>query len=121
MSPYIDQESRNQIRHGRPPLTAGELNYVITKIFLTGGDNIEGKIYRAAIGFWTCSGHQQNYQLINDIIGAMECAKMEYKRRANNPSDEIIFAVDAAKNNFYDMIVTPYEKTKIQANGDIYE
>ena len=40
-----------------------------------------------------------NYQTINDIVGALEGAKAEFQRR----------------------VVNPYEKDKIETNGDVYE
>ena len=40
----------------------------------------------------------QNYQAINDIVGAVEGAKLEFVRR----------------------IVNPYEDKKIKENGDVY-
>jgi hypothetical protein len=40
-----------------------------------------------------------NYQVINDIIGALEGAKMEFYRR----------------------VVIPYEDRKIIENGDVYD
>lgn len=41
--------------------------------------------------------HGLSYQKINDVIGALEGAKLEFQRR----------------------IVGPYEDTKIEANGDV--
>lgn len=40
-----------------------------------------------------------NYRTYNDIIGALEACKLEFYRRA----------------------VSPYEDTKIQTNGDVYQ
>ena len=39
-----------------------------------------------------------NYQYYNDVIGALECCKLEMYRRA----------------------IAPYEDTKIAENGDVY-
>jgi hypothetical protein len=44
-------------------------------------------------------GYGKNYQAINDVIGALEGAKAEFQRR----------------------IVAPYEDTKIEDNGDLYD
>ena len=84
--PYIKQERRDAMRNTlepKPdvPQNAGELNYVFTSILL-------GYIERKGL----C------YQTINDIIGALEGAKLEFYRRA----------------------VAPYEDTKIKENGDAY-
>lgn len=59
--------------------TPGELNFQITRLC---DDYLDGL----------------NYQGINDVIGALECAKLELYRR----------------------LAAPYEDTKIQANGDVY-
>jgi hypothetical protein len=82
--PYIKAEDREAL--DKYPLSvqnAGELNYVITKI---------------ALAYWTGVNGKQNYQKINDIVGALEGAKMEFYRR----------------------VVAPYEDGKIKENGDVY-
>lgn len=79
--PYIDHNSRVEIAEGRRPMTAGELNYVLTK---------------AIIKFWVNSSRR--YQDINDIVGALEGAKLEFYRR----------------------VAVPYEENKIKENADVY-
>ncbi|MFW6130330.1 MAG: DUF6899 family protein [Atribacterota bacterium] len=59
----------------------GELNYVISVIC--------NEYYKRNGG---------RYQQINDIVGALEGAKMEYYRR----------------------VASPYEDKKIEENGDVY-
>lgn len=85
--PYIKQERRDELQadaaanHGEwSPNNAGELNYVFTCI---------------ALAYFKVRG---NYQAINDIVGALEGAKMEFYRR----------------------MAVPYEDTKIIENGDVY-
>ena len=58
----------------------GELNYLITYL---------------CDQYWQQSG---NYQGINDIVGALEGAKMEFYRR----------------------VAAPYENVKSAENGDVY-
>lgn len=58
---------------------AGELNYLITSIIKT------------AVPF------PQSYRVLNELIGVLECAKLELYRRT----------------------VAPYEDQKIQENGDV--
>ena len=61
--------------------TSGELNFLITELvkqFLKDG---------------------YNYEKLNAVVGALECAKTEFQRR----------------------IVGPYENLKISINGDVYE
>lgn len=86
--PYITQERRNQLEpYGYDgsfpsvPETPGELNYMITSY---------------------CRSYmlhkKLSYQTINDIVGALECAKQEFLRR----------------------VVAPYEDEAIKRNGDLY-
>lgn len=77
--PYIKQSDR-EVMTFMAPRSAGELNYKITEIIRS---------------YWEATG---NYQGINDIVGALEGAKLEFYRR----------------------IAAPYEDTKITANGDVY-
>lgn len=81
--PYIkdDNHQRADAQNGLGIDDPGTLNYVITHTILT---------------YW--QEGPQNYQRINDIVGALECAKAEFQRR----------------------IVAPYEDAKIEANGDVY-
>jgi hypothetical protein len=79
--PYIKQERREElVRDVLGPDNAGELNYEFTELI---------RIY------WERKG---NYQAINDIVGALEGAKLEFYRR----------------------VAAPYEDVKIKENGDVY-
>ena len=83
--PYIQSEAREKIDptqpyRGRYPQTVGELNYSLTMLIKE---------------YWV---HGGNYQAINDILGALEGAKLE----------------------FYARIARPYEDEAIKRNGDIY-
>jgi hypothetical protein len=81
--PYIkDTEIKRAIRAGAPPENAGELNYAFTMI---------AKKYLKEKGL--------SYQTCNDIVGALDNAKGEFKRR----------------------IQDPYEDVKIKENGDVYK
>lgn len=81
--PYIKQERRLRIaeNHNDEIQVAGELNYAFSVLIR---DYV--------------NSHGKNYQTINDIIGALEGAKLEFYRRG----------------------VAPYEDTKIKENGDVY-
>jgi hypothetical protein len=78
--PYIDKEKR-VTQTCYLPEDAGELNFAITNIC---------SHYLARKGL--------RYANINEVIGALECAKLELYRR----------------------IAVPYEDTKIAQNGDVY-
>jgi hypothetical protein len=81
--PYIKQERRTAVRFRlhEDAENAGELNYQLTDVVLQ-------YLY----------SHGLRYQIINDIIGALESAKAEFQRR----------------------IVAPYEDQKLKENGDVY-
>lgn len=79
--PYIDKEARLRLQATNDPQTPGELNYMITQIINS-----------------YMKGVTPNYALFNDIVGAIEGAKLEFYRR----------------------VVVPYEDDKIQKNGDVY-
>lgn len=81
--PYITQDRRTELDAGRAEAkTAGELNYQITQLVR--------KYLRQA--------PKVNYGLLNEVVGALECAKLELYRR----------------------LVSPYEDEKITENGDVY-
>jgi len=79
--PYISQDNRQGFAYEFPPRTAGDLNYVIT-LLLTSYIGANGK----------------NYRTLNEVVGVLECAKLELYRR----------------------VVAPYEDRKCEENGDVY-
>ena len=79
--PYIEPSRRALLRPVMSPASdAGGLNFQITSIIHD---------------YWRTREH---YQAINDIVGALEGAKLE----------------------FYARIARPYEETAIERNGDLY-
>ena len=90
--PYIDKEQRELLQYALSTLSAnvivqekssqaGVLNYCITALLNQ---------------VLTTNG--VNYRNINELIGVLECAKLELYRR----------------------VASPYEDKKIQSNGDVY-
>lgn len=81
--PYIKQERRTIYAQGAYPVqeVAGDLNYQLTVVI---------RHYLETKG--------TNYSTINDIIGALEGAKLEFYRR----------------------VAAPYEEEAIKRNGDLY-
>jgi hypothetical protein len=73
--PYI-----KQYRRGKSPETPGELNFAITKMIL---DYL---------------GPAPGYSRFNEVVGVLECAKLELYRRK----------------------IMPYEDQKKTENGDVY-
>ena len=79
--PYIINSAREQLDDGGLPNSAGELNYMISSL-------IDEYLHE----------YGKNYTNINEVIGVLECAKLELYRR----------------------IAAPYEDEKIEKNGDVY-
>ncbi len=80
--PYIKQERREAILAGAAPQDAGELNFAITVLV---DDYLKNK-----------GGIKYSY--LNEVVGALDCAKLELYRR----------------------LAAPYEDKKIEENGDVY-
>lgn len=87
--PYVNDKARRELVfrfETRLPSSPGELNYCLTEV-------INDYLYE-----FETKGIPFNYQLINDVLGALEGAKLEFYRRK----------------------VVPYEDQKITENGDVY-
>lgn len=80
--PYIKPERRRAILAGGKPRDAGELNFAIT-ILVDNYLKEKGEI---------------RYSHVNEIVGVLDCAKLELYRR----------------------VAGPYEDEKIAENGDVY-
>jgi hypothetical protein len=81
--PYIDPEARARLDDGGSPKTAGELNYSITRI----------------VDRYLVDKGGIRYAHPNEVVGALECAKLELYRR----------------------LAAPYEDEKMRESGDVYE
>ena len=81
--PYVDKEARVRLDGGAAPENAGELNYVITR----------------CVDEYLIQKGSLRYANINEVIGVLECAKLELYRR----------------------IAVPYEDGKKEASGDVYK
>jgi len=80
--PYINTEQKESVAQNGAQ-TPGQLNYDITRLL---------------IRYWKRE-FNQTYTTINDILGALEGAKLEFQRR----------------------VVQKYEDEAIKRNGDLYE
>jgi hypothetical protein len=80
--PYIVNKLRLCLRLGDTAKNPGELNYQISMLIND-----------------YCLEKRLSYQTINDVVGALEGAKLEFYRR----------------------VAGPYEDTKIATNGDVYD
>ncbi len=81
--PYINNKDRANLTPVTPAkaIAAGELNFQFTELI---------KLYMATNGL--------SYSTINNVVGALEGAKLEFYRR----------------------VAAPYEDKKIKENGDVY-
>ena len=79
--PYITAGRRIALSELDSAKSSGELNYLITRLLID-----------------YCREKGVSYQTINDALGALEGAKLEFYRR----------------------VAGPYEDTKIYQNGDVY-
>lgn len=85
--PYIKPDQKPAVdKYG--PSTPGELNYAITRLI---------SYYVAREAVLRKDGY--SYTALNDVLGALEGAKLEFVRR----------------------VVVPYEDRKISINGDVYD
>ena len=80
--PYIAADARARIDGGGKPQTAGELNYAITRL----------------VDDYVIAKGGVRYAHLNEVVGALECAKLELYRR----------------------VAAPYEDQKIAEAGDVY-
>ena len=81
--PYIKQEDREPLlTFKRKPETSGELNFLISTLI----DDYIGK-------------KGLSYATINEVVGVLDCAKMEY----------------------YNRIAEAYELKKLTDNGEVYK
>lgn len=79
--PYLEQGVRASLNDGRKAQKGGELNYQISKLL---NDFVAMK--------------QLNYATINEAVGALECAKLEFYRR----------------------VAADYENLKATQNGEVF-
>jgi len=84
--PYIKKDARKFLTPKSAPLNAGELNFAITALCI---EYLQAR--KEHNGEW-------RYQELNDVLGALEGAKLEFYRR----------------------VAVPYEQKKIRENGDVY-
>lgn len=80
--PYIKEEKRKELFE-RLAETPGEINYCISELC---------QAYIVHRG-------EERYYVYNELIGALECAKLELYRR----------------------MIAPYEDESIERNGDVYD
>lgn len=76
--PYVSQESRKQLDLGTGPVTAGELNYVVSKAV----DGYLRSQSRSGVD------PRMRYEYLNTAIGVLACAQLELYRRVAVPYED---------------------------------
>ena len=69
--PYITEDAREELADGRGSNTAGELNYVLSRVLI---------LYMDRMG--------KSYKTFNDISGAMTECLAEFRRRVIAPYED---------------------------------
>jgi hypothetical protein len=113
--PYIKSLSRYLLSTGLGPITAGELNYVITLALIQKADRPHFE--RLIDNYISTLARPLNYQRINDVLGAILGAVAEYRRRTGKMPPDFLTEVF---EEFYARVAAPYEDQKIIENGDVY-
>ena len=118
--PYITQDRRDVLDMSMEPAgTAGELNYLLTKLVIDSELFFVEDILRQEIDDFLYKKESLDYQIINDVLGAITGAKLEIQRRlSTHVHDDTL---DRVRDKFYKEIVAPYEDKKIKANGDVFK
>ncbi|MCW5745829.1 MAG: hypothetical protein KIT36_06485 [Alphaproteobacteria bacterium] len=80
--PYITADARARLDQGGRPQNAGELNYALSRL----------------VDAYLVDKGGIRYAHLNEVVGALECAKLELYRR----------------------LAAPYEDRKIAEAGDVY-
>ena len=75
--PYIRPEDRSRLEAGEPPTSAGELNYLVTRV-------VDAYLSRSA-----GNDGRTRYAHLNEAIGVLECAKLELYRRVAAPYEDM--------------------------------
>lgn len=121
--PYIAQEERAQAKW--EPRTPGQLNFAITCVLIEAQSLAKISLLSDALcelvnGYWERK-KWMGYTAINDVLGALDGALLEYKRRTRSPAKGLGLIIGDVAQTFYDTFAVPYEERKIKENGDVYE
>ena len=123
--PYIKAARRLELTKALllySSMSPGDLNYLITaKILMRDPSDVTTSyIYNLCVNYFEA---HQNYQGINDVMGALDCARRELTRRGWEGLKSYIFVIPLRRigNQFYDAYAAPYEDMKIIENRDVYD
>lgn len=123
--PYVSNESKGRLSDyncGRAVLSSGELNYLFTMSAISAlntyasGAALYSELMRIAREY--CGTGKFNSDRINTCAGALILANLEFMRRTQATKYEHFFHV--AIVDIYAELGVPYERLKIEENGDVY-
>jgi hypothetical protein len=89
--PYVTERRRAELDDGAKPVTPGDLNYLVTGL-------VDDYLNRRLPASPPPAARPLSYADINEVVGVLECAKLELYRR----------------------VAAPYEDRKRAENGDVY-
>jgi hypothetical protein len=123
--PYIAPARRTKIDSGDPPENGGELNYLITITAIKTAkdfrfyqhDTLYDALWKICNDYLDREGNA--YAVYNACIGALACARIEYKRRGGSYYQVVNDVIGWVIDNLYASRIAPYEDRKIAENGDI--
>jgi hypothetical protein len=126
--PYIQAKEKQELLHdGRPAASVGELTFLLThhalQDYTQAGDDFAVEAMCNEISLYLDAQQRRgnyNYGVLCGVVGSLECARREYRRRrpdAYIPADD---ALSEVLKMFYDRTVARYEDTKIEQNGDVF-
>lgn len=115
--PYIEEARRRVVGIQESPQNCGELNFALTMTVLELDDMPGMEAVMMALCLRYIREKGLKYQHINDVMGAVFGAKIEYVRRTDRHKFDSLF--DDVARRFYHDVAAPYEDTKIASNGDL--
>ncbi|HEX2888072.1 DUF6899 family protein [Vineibacter terrae] len=95
--PYVNREARDRLDAGGSPKTPGELNYKITRL-------VDEYLSRQEL----------SYARLNEVVGVLECAKLELYRRVTAPYEDIKIAEDG---DVYGILNSPKLQARPKSRG----
>lgn len=124
--PYVGQGARLRLTGNEmaPAIleSTGELNYLFTcaaiAVYQSGRPPHVLLTELVRIGKAYLAAHEFRYGRLNDVAGALVLADLEFQRRMQAQDYTHFFR--QATVDIYAELGVPYERTKIQENGDVY-
>lgn len=122
--PYIPQDRRTEVlEHGAE--TVGELNFLLSHaISLYRRKEITRKQMARAMKvsvYDFVTSQALSYQVVNDVLGAILGASLEYVRLCRPASQRVVRTLSDLSHDFYVDVAVPYEDQKRELNGGVYD